>query len=62
MQLGGARFDPRQHGPFKYGYVANFLGQMVAGRLAQLGKTPKEVRTTRRPYLIESACIGLPPG
>jgi len=42
MQLGGARFDPRQHGPFKYGYVANFLGQMVAGRLAQLGKTPKE--------------------
>jgi len=38
MQLTGARFDPRQHGPFRYGYIANFVGSIVAQRLQQLGK------------------------
>ena len=42
MQLGGMRYEPRQHGPFKYGYVANFISQIVSGRLSQLGKAPTD--------------------
>ena len=38
MQLTGMKYDPRMHGPFRYGYIANFVGGFISQRLEMLGK------------------------
>jgi len=38
MQLAGMKYEPRMHGPFRYGYIANFVGGFLQQRLEMLGK------------------------
>mmetsp|Transcript_10885 Transcript_10885/g.23080 ORF Transcript_10885/g.23080 Transcript_10885/m.23080 type:complete len:774 (+) Transcript_10885:35-2356(+) len=45
MKLAGMKYDPRMHGPFKYGYIANFVGTVISQRYEVLGKKRDEAKT-----------------
>jgi len=45
MQLAGMKYEPRLHGPFRYGYIANFVSGFVQQRLEAQGKKPSEAGT-----------------